>query len=103
MRSIKLGDIRMKDFFKLDNIIQTLSQKLKCKNKLSKLIKSVSFAWFMFTVIATIWSLIPKEEKLPEVDGNELLAAREQEKTAETEVESEAEAQAQPAVALTEA
>lgn len=69
----------MKDFLKLDVIIQRISKRLNGKYKIAKIIKSVSFAWFIFTVIATVWSLIPKDEKLPEVDGNELLAAQEKE------------------------
>ena len=73
----------MKDFFRLDNIIQSLAKKLKGKNKISKLIKSVSFAWFVFTVVATVWSLIPKEEKMPEVDGARLLEAQEEEASQE--------------------
>ncbi len=67
----------MKDFLRLDVIVQNLAKKLKGKNKIAKLIKSVSFAWFIFTIVATVWSLIPKEEKMPEVDGAELLAAQE--------------------------
>lgn len=66
----------MKDFLKLDVIIQRLSKRLKGKYKLARIIKSVSFAWFVFTVVATVWSLIPKEEKLPEVDGEALIAAQ---------------------------
>ncbi len=66
----------MKDFLKLDVIIQKVSKKLKGKYKLSRLIKSVSFAWFVFTVVATVWSLIPKEEKIPEVDGEKFLNAQ---------------------------
>ncbi len=66
----------MKDFLRLDVIMQKVSKKLKGKYKISRLIKSISFAWFVFTVIATVWSLIPKEEKLPEVDGEKLLTTQ---------------------------
>ena len=84
----------MKDFLRLDVIVQNLAKKLKGKNKVSKLIKSISFAWFIFTIVATVWSLIPKEEKMPEVDGTEFLAA--QEKLA-SEIEN-AEQEEQPEV-----
>ena len=85
----------MKDFFRLDVIVQNLAKKLKGKNKITKLIKSVSFAWFIFTIVATVWSLIPKEEKMPEVDGAELLAAQEKQ-ASESESAEQAE---QPEVA----
>lgn len=85
----------MKDFFRLDVIVQNLAKKLKGKNKITKLIKSVSFAWFIFTIVATVWSLIPKEEKMPEVDGAELLAAQEKQ-ASESENAEQAE---QPEVA----
>lgn len=85
----------MKDFLRLDVIVQNLAKKLKGKNKITKLIKSVSFAWFIFTIVATVWSLIPKEEKMPEVDGAELLAAQEKQ-ASESENAEQAE---QPEVA----
>lgn len=75
----------MKDFLKLDIIVQRISKKLKGKYKITKLIKSISFAWFIFTVVATVWSLIPKEEKMPEVDGAELLAAQLKKESAKLE------------------
>lgn len=85
----------MKDFFRLDVIVQNLAKKLKGKNKITKLIKSVSFAWFIFTIVATVWSLIPKEEKMPEVDGAELLAAQEK-KASESENAEQSEIVAEP-------
>ena len=85
----------MKDFLRFDVIVQNLAKKLKGKNKIAKLIKSVSFAWFIFTIVATVWSLIPKEEKMPEVDGAELLAAQEKQ-ASESENAEQAE---QPEVA----
>lgn len=75
----------MKDFLKLDIIVQRISKKLKGKYKITKLIKSISFAWFIFTVVATVWSLIPKEEKMPEVDAAELLAAQLEKESAKLE------------------
>lgn len=75
----------MKDFLKLDVIVQRISKKLKGKHKITKLIKSISFAWFIFTIVATVWSLIPKEEKMPEVDGAELLAAQLEKESAKLE------------------
>lgn len=81
----------MKDFLRLDVIVQNLAKKLKGKNKITKLIKSVSFAWFIFTIVATVWSLIPKEEKMPEVDGAELLAAQEKQAPDESENAEQAE------------
>lgn len=75
----------MKDFLKLDVIVQRIAKKLKGKYKIAKLIKSISFAWFIFTVVATVWSLIPKEEKMPEVDGAELLAAQLEKESAKLE------------------
>ena len=85
----------MKDFFRLDVIVQNLAKKLKGKNKITNLIKSVSFAWFIFTIVATVWSLIPKEEKMPEVDGAELLAAQEKQ-ASESENAEQPEVAAEP-------
>lgn len=66
----------MKDFLRLDVVIQNVAKKLKGKYKISRLIKSISFAWFVFTLIATVWSLIPKSEEIPEVDADAFLKAQ---------------------------
>lgn len=63
----------MKEFLRLDVVIQNVAKKLKGKYKISRLIKTVSFAWFVFTLIATVWSLIPKTEEIPEVDAEAFL------------------------------
>lgn len=66
----------MKEYLRLDTVIQNIAMKLKGKNKISKLIKTVSFAWFVFTLVSTVWSLIPKYEDIPEVDADAFLKAQ---------------------------
>lgn len=60
---------------KLDIIMQKISKLLKTGNKAKNIISAVLFAWTFFKVMATIWSLLPKYEKLDEVDADELIEA----------------------------
>lgn len=65
----------MTELFKFDEIVKRLSGFLNKTKKLKKVIKSVVIAWTVFTVVAAIWELIPKNEKLPEIDAQELINA----------------------------
>ena len=75
----------MREFLKLDVVMQKISKLIKTGNKAKKVISAVVFSWTVFNVIAAMWALIPKFEKLKEVDGQELIDAL----TTETENEAE--------------
>ena len=65
----------MNGFFKFDEIAKRLSKLFQGTKKLKRIIKSVMIGWTVFIVVATIWELIPKGEKLPEADAKELIDA----------------------------
>lgn len=65
----------MRDFLKLDVIMQKVSKLLKTGNKAKKIVSAILFSWTFFKVVATIWSLLPKYEKLDEVDADKLIEA----------------------------
>lgn len=64
----------MREFLKLDVIFKKISKTIKSGNKAKKIISAISFVWTVFNVVAVIWTLIPKNEKLSGVDGDELAA-----------------------------
>ena len=65
----------MRELLRLDAVAEKIRHLLKRGNKAAKVIKSVTLAWTLFNVISAIWALIPKEDKFPEVDADELLEA----------------------------
>ena len=65
----------MRELLRLDAVAEKIRHLLKKGNKAAKIIKSVTLAWTLFNVISAIWVLIPKEDKFPEVDADELLEA----------------------------
>lgn len=65
----------MRELVKLDVIMQKVSKLLKSGNKVKRVIKAVTFGWTLFNVIAVIWSLVPKTDKLDEVNADELIDA----------------------------
>lgn len=65
----------MRELVKLDVIMQKVSKLLKSGNKAKRIIKAVTFGWTLFNVIAVIWSLVPKTDKLDEVNADELIDA----------------------------
>ena len=65
----------MNKIINFDEIIRIASKLSKKGAKAKKIIKAVTFAWTLFNVIAVIWSLIPKQEKLSDVSGEALIEA----------------------------
>lgn len=65
----------MRELVKLDVIMQKVSKLLKSGNKVKRVIKAVTFGWTLFNVIAVIWSLVPRTDKLDEVNADELIDA----------------------------
>lgn len=96
MKSTRTGAFDMKEYLRLDTVFQNIAMKLKGKHRISKLIKTVSFAWFVFTIVSTVWSLIPKTEDMPEVDAEAFLKAQVEEaekKLSEEQAEFESESE----------
>lgn len=71
----------MKELINVHALTAYLKKHAHDGTKLLKAAKIISLAWTLFTVIATVWSLIPKEDKLDEVDPDVLI----KEATANTE------------------
>lgn len=65
----------MREFFKLDAVMQRISHILKKGNKVKQLIKVFAFSWTAFNVIAVLWSLVPKYEKISEAEAEKLIEA----------------------------
>lgn len=83
----------MREIMKLDVLTKKVVKHLDNTKKVVKIAKAVTLSWTAFTVIATVISLIPRNEKL-DVDGDELIKQCEPiEVTAEVLSEAPAEAQ----------
>ena len=67
--------IHMRELLRLDAVAEKIRHMLKKGNRAAKIIKSVTLAWTLFNILAAVWSLIPKEDSIPEVDADELLEA----------------------------
>ncbi|MGN1349222.1 MAG: hypothetical protein ACI4VI_09785 [Acutalibacteraceae bacterium] len=82
----------MREFLKLDVIMQRLSKLMKKGNKAKKVIKAFTISWTLFNIIAVIWSLIPKTDKLDEVDAEQLILACSNDEASPEELIAEKEA-----------
>lgn len=65
----------MREFLKLDAVMQKVSKLIKNGGRIKKMIKVVTFGWTLFNVIAVIWSLVPKHEKISEAEAEKLIEA----------------------------
>lgn len=82
----------MREFLKLDVIMQRLSKLMKKGNKAKNVIKAFTISWTLFNIIAVIWSLMPKTDKLDEVDAEELILACSNDEASPEELIAEKEA-----------
>lgn len=82
----------MREFLKLDVIMQRLSKLMKKGNKAKNVIKAFTISWTLFNIIAVIWSLVPKTDKLDEVDAEELILACSNDEASPEELIAEKEA-----------
>ena len=65
----------MRELLKIDVAAEKISRLFKDGRKITRIVKTIAFVWTVFNIIAVIWSLIPKSEKLGEVSGDELINA----------------------------
>lgn len=82
----------MREFLKLDVIMQRLSKLMKKGNKAKNVIKAFTISWTLFNIIAVIWSLMPKTDKLDEVDAEQLILACSNDEASPEELIAEKEA-----------
>lgn len=82
----------MREFLKLDVLMQRLSKLMKKGNKAKNVIKAFTISWTLFNIIAVIWSLMPKTDKLDEVDAEELILACSNDEASPEELIAEKEA-----------
>ncbi len=63
----------MNEIINFDALTSYFKKHAKKGTKLQKIARTASFLWTLFAIIATVWSLIPKEEKLTGVDAETLI------------------------------
>ncbi len=63
----------MNEIINFDALTSYFKKHAKKGTKLQKIARTASFLWTLFAIIATVWSLIPKEEKLTGVDAQTII------------------------------
>ena len=76
----------MKKLFRFDQIVKKASFLSKKMKKVADIVKIITFAMTCFEIIAVIWSLIPKNESMEEVSGDELIDAVNESLCADAEI-----------------
>lgn len=80
----------MKELINIEALTGRISKLVKNGNRIKKIVKAVSISWTVFSVLAAIWALIPKEEKITGVDTQALIDSLSENSADKSETDSTA-------------